>query len=106
MSARAVTGYIFTTPEHSADVVNLMLPVDVTVFTWGLDNQENRVCAAVAKSLDVVKLFKDHGLVMVIIEGNIQIRVAGAGAINDFLQAYFTHPRAPGIGLNLENLGQ
>jgi hypothetical protein len=97
-----VSGMIFTTPTHSQDLNNLLLPIDMTVFTYGINPLENKTCHSMARMLDVVDLIQEHGLVMVILEGQSQIRIAGAEAIQIFLEEYMS--RKPGADLALEKL--
>lgn len=87
---REVKGMLFTTPQHTQDIDNLLLPLDMVVFTYGLTQAENRTCYALARMLDIIDLLKEYGLVMVILEGVAQIRIAGAEAIQIFLDEYMS----------------
>lgn len=99
---KEVVGMLFVTDEHIPDIKNLLLPIDMTVFIYGEDDKERKICEAVAKNLEVINLLSDHGIVMVIIEKGNHIRVAGANAISDFLSVYYASRTD---GLVLENLG-
>jgi hypothetical protein len=99
---REVKGILFTTPQHTQDLNNLLLPLDMTVFTYGITQSENKTCYALARTLDIVDLLKEYGLVMVILEGTAQIRIAGAEAIQIFLDEYMS--RKVGSDVSLENI--
>ena len=100
---KEVVGMIFVKEEQLSDIQNLLLPIDMTVFIYGSDPVERKTCEAVAKSLEVINLLLEHGIVMVIIEKGNHIRIAGGNAISDFLSVYYA---SRVNGLNLENVGR
>ncbi len=90
MAKQTVKMEIFALEKYLPDVKNLILPLDTTLFVFGLNRNELIACARQAKIRRSFKLLQEYGIVMVVVEGgNKLIKVAGAEAIDEFLSKYF-----------------
>jgi len=96
--------YVFVKEENLSDVKNLLLPVEATMFVYGLNSGEQTTCEAFAKKLEVFNLLMENGIVVVVHEGNTQIEIAGADAIEEFIKTLYSLQARRDNLVSLENI--
>jgi len=79
---------IFVKEELISDFKNLLLPVEATLFVDGLNLSERMQCRRAANDLNVVNLLEEHGIVLVIQQGSVRIRVAGNESIEQYIEEF------------------
>jgi len=79
---------IFVKETFMPEFKNLLLPVEATLFVDGLDAIERLQCRKAANDLNVINLLEEHGIVLVIQQGTVRVRVAGAEAIEQYIEEF------------------
>ena len=79
---------IFVKENFVSDFKNLLLPVEVTLFIDGLNPVEQLQCRKAANELNVVNLLEEHGIVLLIQQGTVRIRIAGNEAIEQYIEEF------------------
>ena len=101
---KSATVWVFVKEENMGDVKNLLLPVEATLYVHGLNSGEQSICEAFAKKLEVFNLLMENGIVLVIREGNTQIEIAGADAIEEYIKTLYSLQSRRENMISLENV--
>ena len=79
---------IFVKENFMSEFKNLLLPIEATLFVDGLDLIERMQCRKAANDLNVINLLEEHGIVLVMQQGTVRIRVAGSDAIEQYIEEF------------------
>lgn len=79
---------IFVKEKLMPDFKNLFLPVETTLFIDGLNSVEQMQCNKAANDFNVVNLLEEHGIVLIIQQGSVRVRVAGSEAIEQYIEEF------------------
>ena len=79
---------IFVKESFMPDFKNLLLPVETILFVDGLNPAERIQCQKAAIDLDVINLLEEHGIVLVIQQGTVRVRIAGSESIAQYIEEF------------------
>lgn len=79
---------VFVKKEYLEEYNNLLFPIETTLFLDGINEFEKLQFNKAAIELNVVNLIKDQGIVMVLQQGAVRIRVAGSEAIEQYIEQF------------------
>lgn len=80
---------IFVKEKLMPEFKNLLLPVEATLFVDGLNLSERAQCYKAANDLNVVNLLEEHGIVLVLQQGRVRVRVAGSESIEQYIEEFY-----------------
>ena len=85
---------IFVQESYMPEFKNLLLPVETILFVDGLDPVEQIQCRKAAIDLNVINLLEEHGIVLVLQQGTVRVRVAGSESIAQYIEEFHKNSTA------------
>jgi len=79
---------IFVKEKLMPDFKNLLLPVETTLFVDGLNPAEQMQCRKAANDFNAVNLLEEHGIVLIVQQGSVRVRIAGSEAIEQYIEEF------------------
>jgi hypothetical protein len=79
---------VFVKEKSMPDFKNLLLPVETTLFVDGLNQFERMQCHKAANDFNIVNLLEEHGIVLVMQQGSVRVKIAGSDAIEQYIEEF------------------
>lgn len=79
---------IFVKNDYLEEYNNLLFPVETILFIDGINEFEKLQFNKAANEFGVVNLIEEHGIVMVLQQNAVRVKVAGSEAIEQYIEQF------------------
>ena len=79
---------VFIKKDFFGEYKNLLFPIETLVFIDGVSKFDSIQFNVAANEFNVVNLIEEYGIVMILQQGAVRVKVAGSEAIEQYIEQF------------------